>query len=360
MTKLKFPDYRYRMGVSGLFKKCTFRDFKENVQRLKNAGVKTIGVDMYVLLHKFCLDADVVEVLAYHPEQYHSKMYERIKNYLLDFINLGFDLFLVYDGNKMKYKITEEDRARARIANYMKGNLAGSIEVVPKQMFNFQHYIEELKIPFVVAPFEADAQLAYLFKRGTIQCVLTNDSDLIIYGVTKIIFIRQKGLDLYEHEKIDEKAEEESINQMNLEKLWLFGYMIGCDYFKGIPQLGIMKAFKIIAQLKLVYENTKIDWESTVKLLASIPDYAKATKKIMHLLPENTLESAAEKVRMVFHSQPVFDPMTYELKYLNDTPVLEKDRESFGIVYDNIKVGKGIVDPSNGKEYQLDGVDMNN
>ena len=37
---------------------------------------------------------------------------------------------------------------------------------------------------------------------------------------------------------IEEVPETESINQMRLEMLWLFGYLIGCDYFKGIPQAG--------------------------------------------------------------------------------------------------------------------------
>ena len=42
------------------------------------------------------------------------------------------------------------------------------------------------KIEFVVAPYEADAQLAYLSslepEKGGIMAVITEDSDLIAYG----------------------------------------------------------------------------------------------------------------------------------------------------------------------------------
>lgn len=40
----------------------------------------------------------------------------------------------------------------------------------------------------IVAPYEADAQLAYLFKKGKVDMVFTEDSDLIAYGVTKLFY----------------------------------------------------------------------------------------------------------------------------------------------------------------------------
>jgi len=40
----------------------------------------------------------------------------------------------------------------------------------------------------IVAPYEADAQLAYLSRKGLVEAVITEDSDLIVYGCQKIIF----------------------------------------------------------------------------------------------------------------------------------------------------------------------------
>ena len=38
----------------------------------------------------------------------------------------------------------------------------------------------------VVAPYEADAQLAYLVKEGIAQVVITEDSDLLAFGCKKV------------------------------------------------------------------------------------------------------------------------------------------------------------------------------
>jgi exonuclease-1 len=38
----------------------------------------------------------------------------------------------------------------------------------------------------IVAPYEADAQLAYLNLEGIAQLVITEDSDLLLFGCTKV------------------------------------------------------------------------------------------------------------------------------------------------------------------------------
>ena len=43
-------------------------------------------------------------------------------------------------------------------------------------------------IPCVVAPYEADAQLAHMFRTKIIDMVITEDSDLLAFGVTKVFF----------------------------------------------------------------------------------------------------------------------------------------------------------------------------
>jgi hypothetical protein len=45
--------------------------------------------------------------------------------------------------------------------------------------------LQELKaqgVQFIVAPYEADAQMAYLARRNDVQLVITEDSDLLAYG----------------------------------------------------------------------------------------------------------------------------------------------------------------------------------
>lgn len=41
----------------------------------------------------------------------------------------------------------------------------------------------------IVAPYEADAQLAYLVKEGLADFVITEDSDLLAFGVSQVLLI---------------------------------------------------------------------------------------------------------------------------------------------------------------------------
>ena len=41
-----------------------------------------------------------------------------------------------------------------------------------------------------MAPYEADAQLAYLYKSKKIDVVFTEDSDLLAFGVKRVVFKR--------------------------------------------------------------------------------------------------------------------------------------------------------------------------
>lgn len=46
----------------------------------------------------------------------------------------------------------------------------------------------EINVDCIVAPYEADAQLAYLNKIGLADYIVTEDSDLILFGCRKILF----------------------------------------------------------------------------------------------------------------------------------------------------------------------------
>ena len=341
------------MGVPNLFKYCKFEEVD-----LKDYPYKKVGIDMYVILHKFVMDIQIAKQLVDNPCDYIMEYYEQIRRYLNGFIQLGYELYLVYDGNKMRYKITEEDRAQNRLKAFLAENWIGAVEIVPQQMYNFQHYLiqhpilrdeQPVNIPYVVAPFEADAQLAYLYKEGLIESVLTNDSDLIIYGVKHILMIRQQVIMRYDYMGIEKGEKIECINQIDLRKLWLFGYLIGCDYFKGVPKIGIVKAFKIVNELQLIEIGNLIDWEEIYKKLNKNADFIKAIKSKEGI----DYNFNYSKVRMVYTTQYVIDPRTNELRNLLGDKIKEEDRTRFGIVYSVEDVSKGEMNPINGETFKI-------
>jgi exonuclease-1 len=43
-------------------------------------------------------------------------------------------------------------------------------------------------VEFIVAPYEADAQLAFLSLNKIVDAVITEDSDLIVFGCSRVLF----------------------------------------------------------------------------------------------------------------------------------------------------------------------------
>lgn len=71
---------------------------------------------------------------------------------------------------------TEEGR------NYLRR----SLDITHEMALNLIKACRERNIDCIVAPYEADAQLAYLNIKGIAQVVITEDSDLLLFGCVKV------------------------------------------------------------------------------------------------------------------------------------------------------------------------------
>jgi exonuclease-1 len=45
---------------------------------------------------------------------------------------------------------------------------------------------------YIVAPYEADAQMAFLEKRNIVDGIITEDSDLLVFGCQNVCYIRKR------------------------------------------------------------------------------------------------------------------------------------------------------------------------
>lgn len=67
-----------------------------------------------------------------------------------------------------------------------------AVEINSMMVYHLTQTLEAMNVKYIVAPYESDAQLTYLFKAGKIDAVITEDSDLLAYGVTKVFFKMDK------------------------------------------------------------------------------------------------------------------------------------------------------------------------
>ena len=63
-----------------------------------------------------------------------------------------------------------------------------ALTVLPWMATRFIEELRRRKIPCVVAPYEADPQIAFLVREGHCDCALSEDSDLLAYGCPSVIY----------------------------------------------------------------------------------------------------------------------------------------------------------------------------
>lgn len=109
----------------------------------------------------------------------------------------GIKPYFVFDGGPLPMKAHQEherksnrDRSLAEaFTARAKGDdqaahglFARAVDVTPEMAQEFIFELQNRGITYLVAPYEADAQLAYLYLNGYIQAVITEDSDLLPFG----------------------------------------------------------------------------------------------------------------------------------------------------------------------------------
>ena len=160
------------------------------------AAGRVIGVDGHVWLHHFayaCAE-DIVERGDYEPL---ANMFVQRCQYVKGH---GVHIVLVFDGGSMPAKAEEEAaRARRQASQYARQTWGDRVRISPQAnqaatkitsvaVRAVVSKLREKGFPYVVAPYEADAQLAWLSQEGHIWAALTVDTDLVIHGVQRTFF----------------------------------------------------------------------------------------------------------------------------------------------------------------------------
>jgi exonuclease-1 len=157
-------------------------------------------------------------------------------------------------------------------------------------------------VDYIVAPYEADAQLAYLVKIGYADMVYTEDSDLVALGCPKVIFKLDNDGKCVEINLSDlPKVRELDFSLFNHDKFLHYCILSGCDYFK-IKGIGYKKAYQLIREMG--------DYVKCIKQLKQNP-------KFYNNLPTGA-EEMFEKAFLTFKFQVVYCTKEKKMKYMND------------------------------------------
>jgi exonuclease-1 len=91
-------------------------------------------------------------------------------------------------------------------------------------------------IDYIVAPYEADAQLAYLERRGTIDGIITEDSDLLVFGCKTVLYkMNDQGRCIEILHQNRNKCKSLQLSTFTDASFRQMAILSGCDYLDSIP-----------------------------------------------------------------------------------------------------------------------------
>jgi exonuclease-1 len=215
-------------------------------------------------------------------------------------IHFGITPYIIFDGDNLPSKAgTEKDRRERRKEGKRLGlellkvgktaqahlELQKSVDVTPEMA---RMFIEELKhhnIQYVVAPYEADSQMAYLERKGIIDGVLSEDSDLLVFGVKCLITKLDKYGECVEVNRNHFTAcREVSFVGWSDADFRRMAILSGCDYLSGIGGLGLKTAHRMLRKHKTVDRLVKAaQFDGKLKVPAGfMADFDQAEKTFMY------------------------------------------------------------------------------
>ena len=99
--------------------------------------------------------------------------------------------------------------------------------------------------PCVVAPFEAEAQCAYLSAIGAVDAVVTEDSDTFLFGAREVVrhLFSSKDTTAQRYHRDDVLAR----CGLDRGQLVVLAIILGSDYARGCDGIGVMRALEIVA-----------------------------------------------------------------------------------------------------------------
>lgn len=327
------------MGVAGLLK--LLQPYSQQRSPSEFEG-KTLGIDGYSWLHRAA--ASCAEDLSKGIPT--TRLVQSIDNRVRVYEQNGVELFFVFDGGSFKMKErVEKQRKRVREAARAQSSTSSTssssssysstlrgVDITANHAAMVIAYLKVRGIRYVVAPYEADAQLVWLEKEGMIHGIISEDSDLLVFGAQTLL----TKCDSKTGQCIEISRKRLPPPLGDLRCLRALAIISGCDYSPGVNGLGPVKS-------KALVQRFRGDLRAVIEHLISSN---RTDEKFLDL---------AQQADLAFQFQRVWNPNSCCLSFLN-MPALElRPQITDSIVGDELprsvahRIAHGIIDPHDQK-----------
>lgn len=199
-----------------------------------------------------------------------------------------------------------------QLRNQQKKDRRDADEVTHIMVTECQQLLKLFGLPYITAPMEAEAQCAELVNLGLVDGIVTDDSDIFLFGGTRVyknMFNQAKFVECYLSSDLEKEY------SLDRRKLIRIAHLLGSDYTEGLPNVGPVTALEILSEFETLEEFA--EWWGTVQLGQKL-----------------SAEDAANPFRRKFRKNAaklflpaVFPDTRVDLAYLH--PEVDKDPSAF-------------------------------
>lgn len=150
-------------------------------------------------------------------------------------------------GSALNTNLTEEDfeREMRNLRNQQKKDRRDADEVNQLMAAECQQLLQLFGLPYIIAPMEAEAECAELVRLGLVDGVVTDDSDIFLFGGTKVyknMFNQGKFVECYLQTDLERDF------RLDRQKFINLAHLLGSDYAEGIPHIGPVNALELLSE----------------------------------------------------------------------------------------------------------------
>ncbi|KAK6333114.1 DNA repair protein rad2 [Orbilia javanica] len=220
-----------------------------------------------------------------------------------------------FNQKSTKQNAMDYERELRTLRDQQKKDRRDADEVTKIMITECQQLLQMFGIPYITAPMEAEAQCAELVNLGLVDGIVTDDSDIFLFGGTRVyknMFNQAKYVECYLASDLENEY------SLDRKKMIRLAHLLGSDYTEGLAGVGPVTALEVLADFgggDDALNEFKTWW---TKVQSGFRDPADDKSKL-----KKSLKKLSDKLFL----PPSFPDDQVDMAYLN--PEVDKDSTPF-------------------------------
>jgi len=225
-------------------------------------------------------EVDVVEIEE-------TKQEEEIDSEEEQWIEAAREAERIAERARVERLICEAEEEQERLKHEIRQAKKGAEHVTDEMYRDVQELLTLFGIPYIIAPQEAEAQCAYLNQHKLVDAVITDDSDVFLFGASHVyrnFFSEKKYCEVYTADRIKREL------GLDRDRFIQLALLLGSDYTEGVGGVGIVNALEIVS----VFKGNVMDASKAFREWIDMEELTMVPERLLPSPSKTSAESATD------------------------------------------------------------------